>query len=183
MGTGDLPQNSDRAQEFMELYSVHQRRLYYYIVTLCANADDANDVLGETNLAAWEHFDQFEPGTNFFAWIRQIARHRVLIHRRGQFRDTLVLEPHVLEQVAERLGDEGVVNTAIRDALEACMSKLGVSDRTLIQQRYTCGSSVKSLATDLGRSPNALSKSLGRIRGRLYDCIRSVLARDERGGE
>ena len=42
----------DPTREFVELYSAHQRQLYYYVVTLCANSDDAAEVLAATNLAA-----------------------------------------------------------------------------------------------------------------------------------
>ena len=39
---------------------------------------DAEDVLQEANLVLWRKFDQYQEGTNFFAWACQIIRYEVL---------------------------------------------------------------------------------------------------------
>ena len=39
------------------------------------------DVFQAANLVLWRKFDQFEPGTNFFAWACQIIRYEVLKYR------------------------------------------------------------------------------------------------------
>jgi RNA polymerase sigma-70 factor (ECF subfamily) len=173
--------DAGRTREFMELYSLHQRQLYYYLVTLCASGDDADEVLAATNLAAWENFEQFQPGTNFLAWIRQIAWHRVIAHRREQGRFLTALQPDVLEQVAARYAEGEALDDALhRELLGRCLAKLTRADRELVAQRYMLGATIKSLAESLRRSPNALSKALGRIRARLYDCLRAATAAAER---
>ena len=73
-----------RGEEFMALYSGHQRRLYLYVMTLLPASVDAEDVLQETNLVLWRKFDQYLPGTNFFAWACQITRYEVLKYRERQ---------------------------------------------------------------------------------------------------
>ncbi len=166
----------DHTREFVELYSAHQRQLYYYIVTLCANTDDAAEILAATNLTAWENFSQFQPGTKFLAWIRRIAWHRTIAYRREKMLGVRVLEPDVLEGVAAQYeASESREESLSLESLKHCLGKLTSGDRQLVLQRYEPGASVKSLAESLGRSPNALSKALGRIRGQLYDCIRVAM--------
>jgi RNA polymerase sigma-70 factor (ECF subfamily) len=48
---------------------------------------------------------------------------------------------------------------------------LSPRDHQLIQKRYEHGMSVATLAETIGRTTNSLSKSLGRIRRSLLECI------------
>jgi len=45
-----------------------------FALTLCRTGHLADDLVQETLLRAWEHQDQFSPGTNFKAWIFTILR-------------------------------------------------------------------------------------------------------------
>ncbi len=49
---------------------------------LLANRQQAQDVMQETNLVLWCTADQFQPGTNFAAWMMKVAYYQVLDHRR-----------------------------------------------------------------------------------------------------
>ena len=52
--------------------------MYAYIFTLMGHDSGADDVFQEASTLAWEKFSEFRPGTDFLAWICQIARFRVL---------------------------------------------------------------------------------------------------------
>ena len=90
-----------RGEQFMALYSGHQRRLYLYTMTLLPASVDAEDVLQETNLVLWRKFDQYQPGTNFFAWACRITRYEVLKYRERRARAARLLDPDVFDQLAE----------------------------------------------------------------------------------
>ena len=64
---------------------------------------------------------------------------------------------------------------AQRDALAACLEKLPEKDRTLVSQRYLEGATTKTVAATVGRSVDAVYKSLQRIRSALLACIRRTL--------
>jgi RNA polymerase sigma-70 factor (ECF subfamily) len=55
--------------------------------------------------------------------------------------------------------------------LRQCLELLSQRDQQLIRKRYEPGMSVARLAEDIGRTANSLSKSLGRIRRTLLECI------------
>jgi RNA polymerase sigma-70 factor (ECF subfamily) len=59
---------------FVELYLRHQRSIYAFISRLVQNYDESEDLLQKTGLVLWRKFNQFEPGTDFLAWARQIAK-------------------------------------------------------------------------------------------------------------
>ncbi len=87
---------------------------------------------------------------------------------------------HVLEKLA---ADAAVVESEPLEklaALNECMGHLRQSDLLLIRKRYQPQVTVKQMAEEVGRSANSLSKSLGRIRRALLDCVERRLVRKVR---
>jgi RNA polymerase sigma-70 factor (ECF subfamily) len=173
-------EHDDRVAAFLELYSAHYPRLQFYVAALLPAASDASDVLQETSLVLWRKFDTFELGTNFFAWACKIARLQVLKYRERQGRSARLFDIGLLEKLAAEAGDESAYESVPLQALESCLGKLSEHDRSLIRRRYQPGTTVHQLAADSGRTANSLSKSLGRIRRTLLECIDRRLARDAR---
>lgn len=185
--SGNRPNNElatedrdDRVAEFLDLYSSNYPRLQFYVTALLPTANDASDVLQETSMVLWRKFDSFELGTNFFAWACKIARFQVMKYRERQGRSARLFDTSLLEKLAAEAGDEGVVGGLPLQALENCLGKLSEIDRSLIRRRYQPGTTVQQLAADVGRTANSLSKSLGRIRRTLLECIDRTLAPEAR---
>ena len=173
-----------RGEQFMALYSSHQRRLYLYTMTLLPASVDAEDVLQEANLVLWRKFDQYAMGTNFFAWACQIIRYEVLKYREKRARAAKLLDPDVFDRLAEvAIKQVEHLDESYRRALVDCVAQLKAADRDLMRQRYSEALEVQAIAAAMNRSPNAVSKSLGRIRRLLLDCINSDSNVRERQGD
>jgi RNA polymerase sigma-70 factor, ECF subfamily len=176
-----LGEHSDRMAEFLELYSTHYPRLQFFITALLPTANDAADVLQETSMVLWRKFDSFELGTNFYAWACKIARFQVMKYREQRARFARVFETDLLEKLADEASDETIIHGVTLQTLENCLGKLSEKDRVLVRRRYQPGATVQALSLDIGRSANSLSKSLGRIRRLLLECIDRKLAQEARG--
>jgi RNA polymerase sigma-70 factor, ECF subfamily len=173
-----------RGEQFMALYSSHQRRLYLYTVTLLPASVDAEDVLQEANLVLWRKFELYERGTNFFAWACQIIRYEVLKYREKRARAARLLDPDVFDRLAEvAIRQVEHLDESHRRALVDCMDRLKAGDRDLMRQRYADAREVQAIAAAMNRSPNAVSKSLGRIRRLLLECINSESSVQGRQGD
>ena len=90
------------SEEFIRAFTQSQRQLFLYLLPLVGNASDADEVLQETNLIIWAKWKQFEPGTNFLAWGRAIARLEVFRFRRTHSSKLTFLQDDILELVAQR---------------------------------------------------------------------------------
>ena len=167
---------------FLSLFLQNQRRLYAYILTLLPNRADADDVLQEASLVMWDKFDAGRPPTDFLAWARRVAYHKVLDFYKKTHRAEARLSRIFLERVAEtaagrsdalRLDDR-------REALAACFEKLAPKDRDLLTRRLAKGATTRSTSEQLGRSVDAVYKALAKIRQSLSDCVQRALAREGR---
>jgi hypothetical protein len=55
-----------------------------FAVVLCGDPERADDLVQETLLKAWTHFERFEPGTNLQAWLFTILRNHYFSECRMQ---------------------------------------------------------------------------------------------------
>lgn len=173
-----MSHTSDRTVEFLSLYNREQREIYVYIRSLLFRQQDAEEVFQETCIALWEHFDQFQSGTNFRAWARQIARYRVLAFcKKRRQEEALVFNNDVLELIADTVDQNPTASEARQAALRECCKKLSREDQALIEQRYARRITTVRVAADLGRPLNTVYKALQRIRRGLRECIERSLAR------
>ena len=164
------------SEEFIRAFTQSQRQLFLYLLPLVGNASDADEVLQETNLIIWAKWKQFEPGTNFLAWGRAIARLEVFRFRRTHSSKLTFLQDDILELVAQRTEVVSEETELRQEALNACVAQLRDKDRELIQMRYAAGATGEKVAERLRRPPNSVYQSLGRIRRVLMECVRMRLA-------
>lgn len=171
--TNSLTSASDAkvGDEFVQLFTRYQRRLYLFILAQVPHPVDAEEILQETNVIIWQKCDRFRPGSNFFAWACQIAKYEVLKQRDKRRRERLHFSDRFVELVAEDALAGVDELEERRQALIDCLGKLRSNDRELIQRRYAPGENGKSVADLLGRPVNSVYQSLGRIRRSLLECI------------
>lgn len=159
-------------EEFIRSFTAAQRPLFLYLLPMLGNPVDAEEVLQETNVVIWKKWHQFELGTNFIAWGRTIARLEVFRYRRNKSNKIALLDEDILELVAKRLESQSsTLEGRRREALAACVQKLKPADREVIRLRYETDSNGDQVAKILGRPPNSVYQSLGRIRRVLMKCI------------
>ena len=65
-----------------------------------------------------------------------------------------------------------------RVAIEACLQKLGLAERTLVLSVHTPGASVARIAEETGQQARRLYRKVSAIRGMLRDCMRKRLAEE-----
>lgn len=82
--------------------------LYSTALRMTRSPEDAEDLVQETYLKAYRHYEQFEEGTNFRAWLFRILKNTFINEYRKQQRRPLESDFADVEESAEsRLDDEG----------------------------------------------------------------------------
>ena len=159
------------SEEFVQLMTSHQGRLFGYLLSLLGDPDHANDVLQETNMVLWRDHPEFRPGSNFAAWAFRVAHFQVMAFRQRRLRDRLVYEDDLLDMLAPaaKAVDDLYEDRARR--LAGCLQKIAGPHRELLRRRYADGESLQSIAGWKGTTANAVTQMLFRIRQTLLQCV------------
>ena len=173
------PQESGETRELTRLWFQNQDAVYGYILATSRSVSDADDIFQNVALAAMQARAFPAEPSRFLAWCREVARRRVLEFYRNEKRATSP-PPELLSrlsEVAERV-DEDSSAAQRRTALTECLQALPGERRELLADRYG-DSKVKidRLAQKYGRSEQAISSLLYRIRTWLADCVEHRLQR------
>lgn len=158
----------------MALLVDHQPVLRAFVISLLPGAPGTDDVIQEINAVLWRKRSEFRLGTNFRAWMFQVARYKVLGHRRMMRRQRReVLDDDLLEKLADDAGDRFDRETEQRrmSALRRCISKLREKDRDLLLRRYWKRQSLQDFAVMSGLSVSNVKVRLFRLRAVLKRCI------------
>ena len=158
--------------------------LFAFIFSMLRDYEAAEDVFQEVSIAICESHEDFQPGTNFGAWAREIARRRVLANRRTAARFPKTLSEESLDKLQagfDRACAEGAPEPKTRvRALRRCLEQLGAFARKLLKLRYQDELSTEDLGQRTGRRPESVRKALYRTRRALRECIERRIESERR---
>ena len=163
---------SEPSAEFIQAYTGCQSRLYAFLMSLLGDAEQAREVLQETNLVIWRKYSDFEPGTNFMAWVLRIARYQVMAYRKRQARDQLVFGDSVQQHIDQAFVRYDAQAGDRQHLLHVCLKLLSPHARELVRRRYENDQGLKTISQEIGRSYQAVGQALRRIRIALAKCVK-----------
>ncbi len=158
----------------------HQSRLRAFVRCLLVRSSDVDDLLQEINVVLWEKADEFQQGTDFWAWASQVARYKVLNQVRKYGRERVVFDEETLQQIIETSSRKLQQLDARQEALNHCLKQLPPAQRQLLDFRYGSDQSVEKIAEAIGRPAGSIRQTLYRVRTALLACIAGQLATEVR---
>ena len=158
------------AAAFTELVSRYQKKIFRLAKNITQNDEDAEDVLQESFLKAYEHLGDFHGESKFYTWIVRIAVNESLmkLRKRKSSRtvpldepmdsgeDTLVREIAVWDETPEQQYSQ----EEMRDILEKAIESLKPDYRTVFVLR-----DIEELSTE--ETAAALEISIPAVKSRL----------------
>ena len=166
----------------MKLALEHRAQLWGFLVGLTKDPGRAEDLFQNTYVVLCEKWMQYQPGTNFLAWARQIARFEFLASVDPERRAFVTAEMEVLESAMRAAESGGGAPSRRREALRRCLDEMPQArSRRVLELRYGEGLPGEKVAQQLGLSLTALYTLLSRVRRLLQECIeRRVRAEEAR---
>ncbi len=168
-------------EAFAGLVRLFQESVWRIAAAMLRDRDATENLVQQVFVDAYLHLDQYEPGTDFGAWIRTVARNRLRKELRTAGREDRRLATY-RERLAERLkaeaGDHHDDSDAYMAALRGCRQLLPPRDAAVLKMRYEKGMSFEQIAEKQGQTPEAVQRMISRIRFRLRDCIQNKLKDD-----
>jgi RNA polymerase sigma-70 factor, ECF subfamily len=162
---------------FGELVHRYQDGIRTFLLIRLANRHEAEDLAQEAFVIAYRRLKEFDASHAFGPWLRGIAHNLWRNHLR-KHRPLPSGSAEDLASIADARWFErydASQESALLMALEICLEKLPVPDRTLLHLRYHEESTVAALAKSAGRKESAITMHLFRLRQALAQCIQQQL--------
>jgi len=127
-----------------ELYEIimrrYNQRLYRVARAILRNDAEAEDVMQDTYVRAYEHLGQFAARSRFAAWLTKIAVHEALgrMRDRGRLQELEAMAPNEAEEILVSEGDspeQQASNTEMGHLLEDAILSLPAAYRTVLMMR------------------------------------------------
>lgn len=171
---------SGDANAFEWVVRKYQKRIYFVVLKMVMNHDDANDVLQDTFIKAYTKLDTYDSHYPFYPWLYRIAINTALNHQKKKTRDRLLsLEVsddnhhEVLtkppDQMTEMEGDELAIK------LEEALGKLPPEQRLVFSLRVQEGFSYQEISDYLEISMGTVMSRLSRAREKLRALLQNYL--------
>ncbi len=178
------------ASAFGALVNRHERKIFRLARNITQNPEDAEDVLQETFLKAYEHLNEFQGHSKFYTWLVRIAVNQALMRLRKRKTDRSVSldetfdtgEETVTREIAVWAGDPEQLcsQVELRGILVSAIEDLPPVFRTVFALRDIEELSTEETAALLKLSIPAVKSRL--LRARLH--LREKLTRHfKRKGE
>ena len=169
-------------RDVMRLALEHRARLWGFLMALTKDPLHAEELFQNTYLVLCEKWNQYQPGTNFLAWARQIARFEFLASVDPERRPFVTAEMNVLEAAMSTNEAVDESPSPRREALRRCLEGMPqAKGRRVLELRYGEGLPGEKVAEQVGLSLNALYTLLSRVRRSLQECIERRLQSEEAG--
>ncbi len=175
-----------REDLFGVLVREHERGLHAFVRSCVHNRADAEDLVQDVFAAAWRRMADYDPNRPFAAWLRGIARRKILAYFRseaGRRQNLHLVPPEAVAAIADEHEQltRPARGEAYRDcfaALRECLESLSAEDRQIVERTYREQQNCRNIADWLGRTVDLVRKRRQRARAELRDCVMSKLGPD-----
>jgi len=158
------PADADRSDAFARLVDGDLARSYRLAAVLLGSEPEAQDVVQDAVVIAWERFDALRDRDRFDAWFGRILVNacRDRMRRRGRVRFIALGEDGSSggAQVEHPIADAGP-DLAERDALREALGRLSPEHREVVAMRYLLDLPLEEIAERTG-------ERLGTVKSRLH---------------
>ena len=150
---------------FEELLQEQLTVLERFVKFRIGNAQDAEDVLQETCLAAWRNFDSLRDRAFFKPWLLGIARNKCTDYFREQARRMEL----PIEELNEAVLTTGLRGLTVRNAVRETLQQLGDTDQQILYLYYFRDLPQAEIAARLQLPLGTVKSRLHKARSRFRD--------------
>lgn len=166
---------------FTELVRRYDGRLHRFLRIKTGNTHDAEDLVQDTFVKAYNNIDRYRNSWAFSTWLFTIARRLAASHYRKLKRGSCCMQqsPAVAEP------DDSLQERETQDALWAAARRLSANQYQALHLRYCEGFSTKDIAHIMGKTTVNVKVLLYRARNRLAADLdgAAVVERGARAGK
>jgi RNA polymerase sigma factor (sigma-70 family) len=151
---------SARPRVFSLIAEKYSRKLYWHIRRLVVDHDDANDVLQNTLIRAWNGLPTFRNDARLYTWLYRIATNECLNFLEQQRRKMALSLDDMPERMTEKLQAEpGFDSARLEWRIQMAIQQLPEKQKLVFNLRYFDEMPYEEMSRVLGTSVGALKAS------------------------
>lgn len=152
--------DASKSRAFEEIVRTFSEQLYWQIRHMVYSHDDANDLLQNTFIKAWQNIDSFQGYSKISTWLYRIAINETLtfINRQKAIQTVAIDDPDI--NLDERLeGDPYFDGNETEEQLQQAIATLPEKQRMVFNMKYFDEMKYEDMSEILGTSVGALKAS------------------------
>jgi len=161
--------NTERA--FTAIVKKYQQRIYWVVRRLVSDPDDADDVVQEVFVRAYQALQDFRADSQLFTWLYRIAMNVAMNHnRRKKLHNMVDIDEMTYDPPSQdATPDEALERQEYKSLIEEAIEALPEKQRVVFQMRYFDEMPYEEMA-------KALKKSVGGLKANYFHAVRKVAA-------
>lgn len=174
------PVEKSREQQVQALFLENVSQIRGFILALVPDAHRANDIFQDVFMTMTRLAAQFESGSNFLAWVRAIARNKILQEQHRCIKrqhSHLPLDETLLECLEQEVPEMEEAWAERKAALTGCLDQVAPKARQIVDLRFQENLLPEEIARKVSWSVNAVRVALTRARRFLFDCVERKVAK------
>ena len=170
----------------------HSRTVYRMAYRMTGNAHDAEEIVQESFLRAYQKLKQFAGNANFGTWVYRIAANYAIDRLRQRNseesrrespskvgEDSLEVDPLSQVQDASPSPERLAGSAQLGERMKAALAELSPAERTAIVMRHWDGCGIEEIAVVLKSNSNATKNTVFRAVQKLRRALTPFLERKE----
>ncbi|MCL4384068.1 sigma-70 family RNA polymerase sigma factor [Patescibacteria group bacterium] len=148
-------------------YKKYRLGVQKFVATRVDNVQDAEELVNDILLAAYNSQPYFDGRAAEFTWICSIAKHKIIdYYRKKRIKTVLFSVNPVFEEIADKaLGpEEESLKEELKEEIKGVMQDLGEGYRELLRLKYIDRLSMKQIALRLKLTVKAVESKLMRAK-------------------
>ena len=176
------PATDDVQNEFQKQMLSVVPRLRAFALSLSAKSDYADDLVQETLMKAWNHQNDFQPGTNMKAWLFTILRNEYFsqLRKKKRKREVEDVDGELVNQLSSPANQEAHLDVA---DLRVAMQQLPDDQREAIILVGASGFSYQEVAEITQVAVGTVKSRVNRARVRLASLLDIDMSQSGKSGD
>lgn len=167
---------------FSELMSRYRDAIFFMLLKMVSNRDDADDLTIEAFGKAFRNIHQYSPSFAFSTWLFKIATNNCIDFLRKKRAITVSIdggtdkdnERQIILESDAKTPEETLISQQKANLLKSVVSNLKPRYRTLIELRYFQEFSYEEIADELSLPIGTVKAQLFRARELLYNILKNT---------
>lgn len=168
-----VAQTIEHRRYFSCIVDRYSEKLMRYIRRISdVSKEEAEDILQETYVKAYQNLQSFDSNLSFSSWIYRIAHNQVIsTFRKRQARPqghSIDVEPHVIEQISADFDLlQEVDQTLLKDWIGSVLDELPLKYKEVLVLKYLEDKSYDEISDILKKPPGTIATQLNRAKKQL----------------